>query len=142
MRLQIAWTHAQTVSILIRANVQFPNFKTLTQDQVSLIIGRVVVKSCPLDPAPTSVVLQVLDVLLPVITCMINTGVNLVCSQRNEGSPRIIHVIEEVWSRHRVQKPSPSKQSPRRLQVIRKLSYDDQRQSVLELQSAYKKTKY
>ena len=29
-------------------------------------------KSCPLDPAPTSVVLQVLDVLLPVITCMIN----------------------------------------------------------------------
>ena len=40
-------------------------------------------KSCPLDPAPTSVVLQVLDVLLPVITCMINTGVNLVFSQRN-----------------------------------------------------------
>ena len=29
-------------------------------------------KSCPSDPAPTSVVLQVLDVLLPVITCMIN----------------------------------------------------------------------
>ena len=125
-----------------RERAEFPNFKALTQDQVSLIIGRAVVKSCPLDPAPTSVVLQVLDVLLPVITCMINTGVNLVCSQRNEGSPRIIHVIEEVWSIHRVQKPSPSKQSPRRLQVIRKLSYDDQRQSVLELQSAYKKTKY
>ena len=125
-----------------RERAEFPNFKTLTQDQVSLIIGKAVVRSCPLDPAPTSVVLQVLDVLLPVITCMINTGVNLVCSQRNEGSPRIIHVIEEVWSIHRVQKPSPSKQSPRRLQVIRKLSYDDQRQSVLELQSAYKKTKY
>ena len=29
-------------------------------------------KSCRLDPAPASVVLQVLDVLLPVITCMIN----------------------------------------------------------------------
>ena len=29
-------------------------------------------KSCPLDPAPASVVLHVLDVLLPVITCMIN----------------------------------------------------------------------
>ena len=29
-------------------------------------------KSCPLDFAPTSVVLKALDVLLPVITCMIN----------------------------------------------------------------------
>ena len=53
---------------------EFPNFKTLTQDQVSLIIGKAAMKSCPLDPAPTSVVLQVLDVLLPVITCMINVS--------------------------------------------------------------------
>ena len=52
--------------------VEFPNFKTLTQDQVSLIIGKAAMKSCPSDPAPTSVVLQVLDVLLPVITCMMN----------------------------------------------------------------------
>ena len=29
---------------------------------------------CPFDPAPSSVVLQVLDVLLPVITCMINVS--------------------------------------------------------------------
>ena len=29
-------------------------------------------KSCPLDPMPTSVLLQVLDVLLPVITKMVN----------------------------------------------------------------------
>ena len=48
-----------------RECVEFPNFKTLTQDQVSLIIGKAAIKSCPLDPAPTSVVLQVLDVLLP-----------------------------------------------------------------------------
>ena len=51
---------------------EFPNFKTLTQDQVSLIVGKVAMKSCPLDPAPISVVLEVLDVPLPVITCMIN----------------------------------------------------------------------
>ena len=31
-------------------------------------------KPCPFDPAPTPVVLQVLDVLLPVITCMINVS--------------------------------------------------------------------
>ena len=55
-----------------RERAEFPNFETLTQDQVSLIIGEAAMKSCPLDPAPTSVVLLVLDVLLPVITCMIN----------------------------------------------------------------------
>ena len=55
-----------------RECAEFQNFKTLTQDQVSLLIGKAAMKSCPLDPAPTSVVLQVLDVLLPVITCMIN----------------------------------------------------------------------
>ena len=56
----------------LRERAELPNFKTLTQDQVSLIIGEAGMKSCPLDPAPTSVVLLVLDVLLPVITCMIN----------------------------------------------------------------------
>ena len=68
MRPRITWAHAQTVLILIRANVQ----SSQLQDQVSLIIGKAAMKSCPLDPAPTSVVLRVLDVLLPVITCMIN----------------------------------------------------------------------
>ena len=53
---------------------KFPNFKTLTKDQVSLIIGKAGMKSCPLDPAPIFVVLEVLDVPLPVITCMINTS--------------------------------------------------------------------
>ena len=78
---------ANCVDPVPRERAGFPNFKTLTQDQVSLIIGKAVMKSCPLDPAPTSVVLQVLDVLSPVVTCMINTGVNLVCSLRNEGRP-------------------------------------------------------
>ena len=41
---------------------------SLTQDQVFLIIGKAAMKSLPLDPAPTSVVLQVLDVRSPVIT--------------------------------------------------------------------------
>ena len=55
-----------------RECAEFPNFKTSTQDQVSLLIGKAAMKSCPLDPALTSVVLQVLDFLLTVITCMIN----------------------------------------------------------------------
>ena len=40
-----------------RECAEFPNLKTLTQNQVSLIIGKAAMKSCPLDPAPASVVL-------------------------------------------------------------------------------------
>ena len=54
------------------AGVTFANFKTLSQEQVSELIRKAAKKSCPLDPMPTSVVLEVLDVLLPVITNMIN----------------------------------------------------------------------
>ena len=54
------------------AGVTFANFKTLSQEQVSELIKKAAKKSCPLDPMPTSVVPEVLDVLLPVITNMIN----------------------------------------------------------------------
>ena len=53
------------------AGVTFANFETLSQEQVSELINRAAKKSCPLDPMPTSVVLDVLDVLLPVITNII-----------------------------------------------------------------------
>ena len=56
----------------LRECAEFPNFKTLTQDRVCWSTRNAGVKSCPFDPAPTSVTLQVLDVLLPVITCMNN----------------------------------------------------------------------
>ena len=54
------------------AGVTFANFKTLSQEQVSKLIKKAAKKLCPLDPIPTSVVLEVLDVLLPVIANMIN----------------------------------------------------------------------
>ena len=47
--------------------VTFANFKTLSQEQVSELIKKAAEKSCPLDPMPTSVVLEVLDVLLSLI---------------------------------------------------------------------------
>ena len=67
-------TCADCVDPDARECAEFPNFKTLTQDQVSSIIGKAAMKPCPFDPARTSVVLQVLDVLLRVITCMINVS--------------------------------------------------------------------
>ena len=54
------------------ADVTLANFKTLSQEQVSELIKKAAKKSCLLDPMPTLVVLDVLDVLLPVITNMIN----------------------------------------------------------------------
>ena len=54
------------------AGVTFANFKMLSQEQVSERIKKAAKKSCPLDPMLTSVVLEGLDVLLPVITNMIN----------------------------------------------------------------------
>ncbi|PFX11846.1 RNA-directed DNA polymerase from mobile element jockey [Stylophora pistillata] len=54
------------------ASVTFANFKTLSQEQASELIKKAANKSYPLDPIPTSVVLEVLDVVLPVITNMIN----------------------------------------------------------------------
>ena len=67
-------TCADCVDPDARECAEFPNFKTLTQDHFSLIIGKAAMKPCPFDPAPIPVALQVLDVLLPVITCMINVS--------------------------------------------------------------------
>ena len=46
--------------------------KLLSQEQVAKLGRRAAVKSCPLHPMPTSEVLQVFDVLLLVLTSMIN----------------------------------------------------------------------
>ena len=41
----------------------FSEFRLLSQDQVAELVRRAAAKSCPLDPRPTSVVLQVHDLL-------------------------------------------------------------------------------
>jgi len=46
----------------------FSEFKLLSQDQVAELVCRAAAKSCPLDPRPSSVLLQVHDLLLPVLT--------------------------------------------------------------------------
>ena len=51
---------------------RFTGFKTLSQEQVRMLISKAAGKSCQLDPIPTPIVLKLLDVLLPVITKLIN----------------------------------------------------------------------
>ena len=45
---------------------------SLSQEQVRMLISKAAGKSCQLDPIPTPIVLKSLDVLLPVITKLIN----------------------------------------------------------------------
>ena len=51
---------------------RFTSFKSLTQDQLRMLIDKAAKKSCKLDPVPTSIVVQSLDILLPVITRLVN----------------------------------------------------------------------
>ena len=51
---------------------QFTGFGSLSQEQVRMLISRAADKSCQLDAIPTPIVLKLLDVLLPVITKLIN----------------------------------------------------------------------
>ena len=50
----------------------FSNFSPLTEETVRKLINSSAKKSCTLDPMPTSLVMDCIDVLLPIITKMIN----------------------------------------------------------------------
>ena len=54
------------------SDASFAYFKTLSYDEMYILIKKTAKKSCPSDPMPTPLILQLLDVLLPVITAMIN----------------------------------------------------------------------
>ena len=56
-------------------------FHPLSDDEVLKLVRQSAKKCCPLSPAPTSLVVSCLDVLLPVIACMIN------CSLTSEEFP-------------------------------------------------------
>ena len=48
------------------------SFKPVSEEDVRALITKAPIKCCPLDPIPSSVLAQLLDVLIPVITTMIN----------------------------------------------------------------------
>ena len=60
------------VDPVVGPNKQLWEFQSLAEGQVSELIQKCSKKSCPSDPAPTSLVVSCLDKLLPVITCLIN----------------------------------------------------------------------
>ena len=50
------------------------SFRCLTESDVRAIISKSAKKSCKLDPLPTSLLVNCLDELLPVITAMVNSS--------------------------------------------------------------------
>ena len=54
----------------------FYSFQPLSENDVSALIRKSAKKSCPLDPMPTSLVVGCLDVLLPVISRIINLSLS------------------------------------------------------------------
>ena len=54
------------------SNYCFENFSTFTEEEVCKIIRQSATKSCCLDPIPTQMVKECLDILLPLITRIIN----------------------------------------------------------------------
>ena len=57
----------------------FHDFRTLTDKEVSSLIIKATKKTCSLDPMPTTLVVECLDVLLPVLTKMINLSLRSGC---------------------------------------------------------------
>ena len=62
---------------VVGPNKQLWEFQSLDEGQVSELIQKCSKKSCPSDPAPTSLVVSCLDELLPVITCLINGSMKI-----------------------------------------------------------------
>ena len=62
---------------VVGPNKQLWEFQSLDEGQVSELIQKCRKKSCPSDPAPTSLVVSCLDELLPVITCLINGSMKI-----------------------------------------------------------------
>ena len=52
-------------------------FKSVTLSDVSKLLSRMTIKSCPLDPVPASVLKQCTSVLLPVMTRIVNQSLSL-----------------------------------------------------------------
>ena len=59
-------------SIMELHSPSFGSFKAITEDETYSIIMNLAKKSCALDPIPTPLMVKCIDVLLPVITKMVN----------------------------------------------------------------------
>lgn len=60
-----------------QCSTEFTSFSVVTEEDVRKIISTSVIKTCPLDPIPSSLLKDCLDPLLPTITRAVNTSLSL-----------------------------------------------------------------
>ena len=68
--------HDRVFDELVALNASFDSFKQLDEEDVKHLIAKSNRKTSSLDPMPTSIVVQCQDILLPVLTRMINMSLN------------------------------------------------------------------
>ena len=68
--------HDRVFDELVALNASFDSFKQLDEEDVKHFIAKSNRKTSSLDPMPTSIVVQCQDILLPVLTRMINMSLN------------------------------------------------------------------
>ena len=68
--------HDRAFDELVALNASFDSFKQLDEKDVKHLIAKSNRKTSSLDPMPTSIVVQCQDILLPVLTRMINMSLN------------------------------------------------------------------
>ena len=68
--------HDRVFDELVALNASFDSFKQLDEEDVKHLIAKSNRKTSSLDPMPTSIVVQCQDILLPVLTRMINISLN------------------------------------------------------------------
>ena len=68
--------HDRVFDELVALNATFDSFKQLDEEDVKHLIAKSNRKASSLDPMPTSIVVQCQDILLPVLTRVINMSLN------------------------------------------------------------------
>ena len=68
--------HDRVFDELVALNASFDSFKQLDEEDVKHLMAKSNRKTSSLDPMPTSIVVQCQDILLPVLTRMINMSLN------------------------------------------------------------------
>jgi len=71
------------------------DFDPVTDDEVATLLKTVADKQCALDPVPTWLVKQCADILVPVITTMVNLSVSSATFPHSQKLARVLPLLKK-----------------------------------------------
>ena len=106
----------ESLSVKIHENCtsQLLSFQTVTQEEVSKLIGKAPSKSCQLDPIPTFLVKECLSSLLPFITHMINQSIS---------SGKVPRIFKQALVKPLIKKPTLDAENLQNYRPVANLSF-------------------